>query len=106
MVWCGVTRPKTVNDYALILDFLKLSQEPVEDVTSVSEGMPPLRGALRLETPWLCKTLFENAVPMIEQHSTKLLKMVRQQRHWERRCLDREARTPWQTPPDPKTPAD
>ena len=40
-----------------------------------------------------------------DQHQ-ELLKMVRQQRHWERRCLDREARTPWQTPPDPKTPAD
>ena len=40
-----------------------------------------------------------------EQHQ-ELLKMVRQQRHWERRCLDREARTPWQTPPDPKSPAD
>ncbi|QNJ28883.1 hypothetical protein [Synechococcus sp. A15-24] len=40
-----------------------------------------------------------------DQHQ-ELLKMVRQQRHWERRCLDRKARTPWQTPPDPKTPAD
>ena len=40
-----------------------------------------------------------------DQHQ-ELLKMVRQQRHWERRCLDREARTPWQTPPDPKSPAD
>ena len=40
-----------------------------------------------------------------DQHQ-ELLKMVRQQRHWERRCLDRDARTPWQTPPDPKTPAD
>ena len=40
-----------------------------------------------------------------DQHQ-ELLKMVRQQRHWERRCLDREARTPWQTPPDSKTPAD
>ena len=40
-----------------------------------------------------------------DQHQ-ELLKMVRQQRHWERRCLDHEARTPWQTPPDPKSPAD
>ena len=40
-----------------------------------------------------------------DQHQ-ELLKMVRQQRHWERRCLDREARTHWQTPPDPKSPAD
>ncbi|QNI50959.1 hypothetical protein SynRS9915_01248 [Synechococcus sp. RS9915] len=40
-----------------------------------------------------------------DQHQ-ELFKMVQQQRHWERRCLDREARTPWQTPPDPKSPAD
>ena len=42
-----------------------------------------------------------------DQHR-ELLKMVRQQRHWERRCLDREARNPWQTSfdPSPQTPGD
>lgn len=40
----------------------------------------------------------------LRDQQQELLKMVRQQRHWERRCLDREARTPWQIPPDPKTP--
>ena len=42
-----------------------------------------------------------------DQH-LELLKMVRQQRHWERRCLDREALNPWQTSfdPSPQTPGD
>ena len=42
----------------------------------------------------------------LRDQQQELLKMVRQQRHWERRCLDREARKPWQIPSDPKTPAD
>ena len=42
----------------------------------------------------------------LRDQQQELLKMVMQQRHWERRCLDREARTPWQIPPDPKTPGD
>ena len=37
----------------------------------------------------------------LREQQRELLTMVRQQRHWERRCLDREARTPWQTPTDP-----
>ncbi len=42
----------------------------------------------------------------LRDQQQELAKMVMQQRHWERRCLDREARTPWQIPPDPKTPGD
>ncbi|MBL6792093.1 hypothetical protein OAI49_01300 [Synechococcus sp. AH-558-M21] len=41
----------------------------------------------------------------LRQHHHDLTKMVGQQRHWERRSLDREARTHWQTPPD-STPLD
>ena len=36
----------------------------------------------------------------LRAHHHALLTMVRQQRHWQRRSLDREARTHWQTPPD------
>lgn len=39
----------------------------------------------------------------LREQQRELLTMVRQQRHWERRCLDREARKPWQTPPDPSS---
>ena len=42
----------------------------------------------------------------LRDQQQELFKMVRQQRHWERRCLDREARKPWQIPSDPKTPGD
>ena len=41
----------------------------------------------------------------LREHHHALTKMVGQQRHWERRSLDREARTHWQTPPD-STPPD
>lgn len=41
----------------------------------------------------------------LREHHQALTKMVGQQRHWERRSLDREARTHWQTPPD-STPPD
>ena len=41
----------------------------------------------------------------LREHHHALTKMVGQQRHWERRSLDREARTHWQTPPD-TTPLD
>ena len=37
----------------------------------------------------------------LREHHQALLRMVQQQRHWERRSLDREARTHWQNPPDP-----
>ena len=36
----------------------------------------------------------------LRTHHHALLTMVRQQRHWQRRSLDREARTHWQTPSD------
>ncbi|WP_392345513.1 hypothetical protein [Parasynechococcus sp.] len=36
----------------------------------------------------------------LRAHHDALLTMVRQQRHWQRRSLDREARTHWQTPSD------
>ena len=36
----------------------------------------------------------------LRAHHHALLTMVRQQRHWQRRSLDREARTHWQTPSD------
>ena len=36
----------------------------------------------------------------LREHHHALTKMVGQQRHWERRSLDREARTHWQTPTD------
>jgi len=36
----------------------------------------------------------------LRTHHDALLTMVRQQRHWQRRSLDREARTHWQTPSD------
>ena len=36
----------------------------------------------------------------LRDHQQILTTMVGQQRHWERRSLDREARTHWQTPPD------
>ena len=41
----------------------------------------------------------------LHEHHRSLLKMVQQQRHWERRSLDREARTLWQNPVDPMQPA-
>ncbi len=41
----------------------------------------------------------------LREHHHALTKMVGQQRHWERRSLDREARTHWQTPTD-STPPD
>jgi hypothetical protein len=41
----------------------------------------------------------------LRQHHQDLTKMVGQQRHWERRSLDREARTHWQNPSD-STPLD
>ena len=41
----------------------------------------------------------------LREHHHALTKMVGQQRHWERRSLDREARTLWQTPSD-STPPD
>lgn len=41
----------------------------------------------------------------LHEHHRILLKMVKQQRHWERRSLDREARTLWQNPVDPIQPA-
>lgn len=37
----------------------------------------------------------------LHEHHRTLLRMVQQQRHWERRSLDREARTLWQNPVDP-----
>lgn len=37
----------------------------------------------------------------LRQHQQDLRTMVRQQRHWQRRCLDREARSHWQSPSDP-----
>ena len=40
----------------------------------------------------------------LREHHHALTKMVGQQRHWERRSLDREARTHWQTPPHPIPP--
>ena len=36
----------------------------------------------------------------LTDHRNILRNMLRQQRHWERRCLDIEARTHWQTPSD------
>ncbi len=36
----------------------------------------------------------------LRAHHHALLTMVQQQRHWQRRSLDREARTHWQTPSD------
>ncbi|BEV36332.1 hypothetical protein CREGCYN_11440 [Synechococcus sp. M16CYN] len=38
------------------------------------------------------------------EHHRALITMVRQQRHWERRFLDREARKHWQTSSDSTTP--
>ena len=46
----------------------------------------PLQQALSLESERGCSNL-----------------QGRQQRHWERRCLDREALTPWQNSLDPNT---
>ncbi len=40
----------------------------------------------------------------LRAHHHALLTMVRQQRHWQRRSLDREARTHWQTPSDSTQP--
>lgn len=40
----------------------------------------------------------------LRDQQRELITMVRQQRHWERRCLDREALSPWQIPPDPSHP--
>ena len=39
----------------------------------------------------------------LRDQQRELIKMVRQQRHWERRCLDREALTPWQSSSDPSS---
>ena len=39
----------------------------------------------------------------LRDQQRELITMVRQQRHWERRCLDREALTPWQNSLDPNT---
>ena len=40
----------------------------------------------------------------LRDQQRELITMVRQQRHWERRCLDREALTPWQISSDPNRP--
>ena len=37
----------------------------------------------------------------LHEHQRALLKMVQQQRHWQRRVLDREALKHWQSPSDP-----
>ena len=39
----------------------------------------------------------------LRDQQRELITMVRQQRHWERRCLDREALTPWQSSSDPSS---
>lgn len=39
----------------------------------------------------------------LHDQQRELITMVRQQRHWERRCLDREALTPWQSSSDPSS---
>ena len=40
----------------------------------------------------------------LREHQQEVHTMVRQQRHWERRCLDREALSHWQSPSEPKLP--
>jgi len=74
-------------------------------VGELDQGMDVLCVLLRCSDLEFDSLRLRHCRKRLRAHQQELLTMVRQQRHWQRRSLDREARTHWQTPSDSTTPA-
>ena len=69
-------------------------------VGELDQGMDVLSVLLRSNDLEFDSPRLRQCRKRLRAHHHALLTMVRQQRHWQRRSLDREARTHWQTPSD------
>ena len=69
-------------------------------VGEIDQGMDVLCVLLRSNDLEFDSPRLRQCRKRLRGHHHALLTMVRQQRHWQRRSLDREARTHWQTPSD------
>ena len=70
-------------------------------IGDVEQGMDVLSLLLRCSELEFDSHRLRRCRRRLRDHHSKLHTMVRQQRHWQRRFLDLEARSHWQSPSDP-----
>ena len=84
--------------------FIKVGENYYQPIGEFEQGMDVLCLLLRSSEFEFDSPRLRRVRHRLHEHQAALLKMVQQQRHWQRRVLDREALKHWQSPSDQTPP--